>query len=304
MLGNSFMTPALTGSSQATTVATDPKITWLPVIWVSTLLVFCYFPVLTRLVAQWNNDGDMGHGFFVPIIAGYIAWQKRQELLAVPARPNWWGLLIVIWGALQLWIATLGAELFLARTAFVFSVIGCVLLLGGTRYVKVLAFPLFLLFFMVPIPAVIYNQITFPLQLIASSTAERAIDFLGIPIIRTGNILELATGKLNVVEACSGIRSLLTLSFISLVYGYFFEKRTWVRVALFFATIPIAIIANAGRVTLTGILSNINPSLAEGLPHEAEGWVIFIMAFLILIGLHQSVAIIERFTSRVRTNPA
>ena len=178
------MTPALTGSSQATTVATDPKITWLPVIWVSTLLVFCYFPVLTRLVAQWNNDGDMGHGFFVPVIAGYIAWQKRQELLAVPARPNWWGLLIVIWGALQLWIATLGAELFLARTAFVFSVIGCVLLLGGTRYVKVLAFPLFLLFFMVPIPAVIYNQITFPLQLIASSTAERAIDFLGIPIIR------------------------------------------------------------------------------------------------------------------------
>ena len=140
---------------------------------------------------------------------------------------------------------------------------------------------------MIPIPAVIYNQITFPLQLLASRVAEDAISLLQIPIIREGNVLELASQKLNVVEACSGIRSLLTLTFLSLVYGYFCEKRMWIRVVLFLSTIPIAIIANAGRVTLTGIIADFKPELAEGLFHEAQGWVIFMVAFAILALLHQ-----------------
>ena len=198
----------------------------------------------------------MGHGFFVPAIAAYIAWQLRDQLASVPAETNLWGLVVVVWGGFQLYIATLGAELFLARTAIVFSIIGVVLLLGGTKITRIFAFPLFLLFFMVPIPAVIYNQLTFPLQLIASEVAENAISMIGIPIIREGNVLELAEQRLNVVEACSGIRSLLTLTFLSLVYGYFAEKRVWIRVALFLSTIPIAITANAGRVTMTGVIAD------------------------------------------------
>ncbi len=193
---------------------------------------------------------------------------------------------------------TLGAELFLSRTSLVISIIGAVLLLGGFQYLRVFAFPLFLLFFMVPIPAVIYNSLTFPLQLKASEAAEWAIDALGIPIIREGNVLILASQTLNVVEACSGIRSLLTLTFLSLVYGYFAEKRVWIRVVLFFSTIPIAILANAGRVTITGIVSEIKPDLAEGLFHEAQGWVIFMVAFAILLVFHQAlvrtVSLIER----------
>lgn len=269
--------------------------------WVAALLVLSYYPVLARLVAQWNNDGDMGHGFFVPVIAAYIAWQKRAELLNLDAKPNWWGLAIVLWGALQLYVATVGAELFLARTAFVFSVIGAVLLLGGTTYLKIFSFPLFLLFFMVPIPAVIYNQITFPLQLLASNVGEHAILLLQIPVIRRGNILELPDQTLNVVEACSGIRSLLTLTFISLVYGYFFERKTWIRIALFFSTIPIAIAANAVRVTLTGVASTINRDLSEGFAHEAQGWVIFIVAFMILIGVHQLLARLGKVLDHGRT---
>jgi exosortase len=140
---------------------------------------------------------------------------------------------------------------------------------------------------MVPIPTVIYNQITFPLQLLASRVAEGAITVIGIPVIREGNVLELAEQKLNVVEACSGIRSLLTLTFLSLVYGYFFEKRSWIRIVLFLSTIPIAIVANAGRVTATGIIANFKPELAEGLFHEAQGWVIFMVAFAILAVFHQ-----------------
>jgi exosortase len=140
---------------------------------------------------------------------------------------------------------------------------------------------------MVPIPAVIYNQITFPLQLIASSAAEHTISLLQIPVIREGNVLELSNQKLNVVEACSGIRSLLTLTFLSLVYGYFCERRTWIRVALFLSTIPIAIAANAGRVTITGVIAQFKPEMAEGLFHEAQGWVIFMIAFALLALFHQ-----------------
>jgi len=239
-------------------------------------------------MSEWYNNPDMGHGFFVPAVAAYIAWRKRSAITKLAPQPNWWGVAIVMWAGLQLYIATLGAELFLARTSFVISLIGIVLLLGGTQYLKIFFFPLFLLFFMVPIPAIIYNQLTFPLQMRASEAAEWAISALGIPIIREGNVLELASQKLNVVEACSGIRSLLTLTFVALVYGYFAEKKMWIRVVLFFATIPIAILANAGRVTLTGIVANYNPALADGFVHEAQGMVIFLVAMAILVFLHQT----------------
>jgi exosortase len=285
------MTPTLAEPHQA---ATSSAFQWKTIAWVGLLLGVCYAPLLSGLVAQWNYDADMGHGFFVPVIAGYIAWQKRSEIADRPAKPNWWGLVIVLWAALQLMIATLGAEVFLARTSFVISLIGAVLLLGGREYLRIFSFPLFLLFFMVPIPAIIYNQLTFPLQLIASSAAENAISLLQIPVIREGNVLELAEQKLNVVEACSGIRSLLTLTFLSLVYGYFLEKRTWLRVVLFLATIPIAIVANAGRVTLTGVIADFRPELAEGLFHEAQGWVIFMVALVFLIALHQGILAVLR----------
>jgi exosortase len=296
MDGLSPMTPTLTGSGAASVERST--FAWRPIAWVSVLLAVCYAPILKSLVQQWNNDADMGHGFFVPVIAAYIAWQKREKIASLVPSPNWWGLGLMLWAGLQLYVATLGAELFLSRTSLVFSIAGAVLLLGGTEYLKVFSFPIFLLFFMVPIPAVIYNQLTFPLQLIASSAAERAIDLLQIPVYREGNVLNLPQQTLNVVEACSGIRSLLTLTFLSLVYGYFFEKRNWIRIVLFCSTIPIAIAANAGRVTITGIVSQFNPALAEGWFHEAQGWVIFMIALAILIAFHQlvtrTVHIIER----------
>ena len=280
------MTPVLTGTESAPRNATT--FSWATIGWVAALLAACYGPVLLKLVNQWTYDPDMGHGFFVPVIAAGVAWHKRNQIAGKIPKPNWWGLALMIWAGLQLYIATLGAELFLARTSFVISIIGAVLLLGGVEYLRVFAFPLFLLFFMVPIPAVIYNQITFPLQILASQVAEFAIGLLQIPVIREGNVLNLPQQSLNVVEACSGIRSLLTLTFLSLVYGYVFERRTWVRVVLFFSTIPIAIAANAGRVTLTGVASEINPDLAEGWFHEAQGAVIFMIALAILVAFHQA----------------
>jgi len=262
---------------------------WAAFAWFAALLLVCYAPVLLRLVRQWAGDADMGHGFFVPVLAGYIAWQKRGELLSQAPSPNWWGLLVVAYGALQLFLATLGAELFLARMAFIISLAGVVLVMGGVRSLRILAFPLFLLCFMVPIPAIIYSQITFPLQLFASQVAASALSFLGIPVLREGNILELASQRLNVVEACSGIRSLLSLSFLSLVYAYFFDNKVWMRPVLLVATLPIAVVANASRVTLTGLVSEYNTELAEGIFHYASGWVIFMVALVILVAFHQFV---------------
>ncbi len=196
---------------------------------------------------------------------------------------------MIAWGAAQGYLGTLGAEQFLQRTSVLILLVGVLLSLGGKALVRELAFPLLLLPLMIPIPAVIYNVLTFRLQLIASGVAEWALDLLGYPVLRDGNILELASQKLSVAEACSGIRSLLSLSFMALVYAYFFDTRVWMRWALLAATIPIAIIANAGRVTITGVLSEINPELAHGFFHELEGWVIFVIAFILLLGLHGAI---------------
>lgn len=262
------------------------QLPWGAIIWTGLLLIFCYAPVLARLVKQWANDEDMGHGFFVPAVAGYIVWKMRGELAAEPISTNWWGVVLVVFGALQVTVATLGAELFLARTAFIISLVGAVLFTCGTRCTRKLAFPLFLLVFMVPIPAIVYSQITLPLQLFASRVAEVALGLIGIPVIRDGNVLELASQRLSVVEACSGIRSLLSLSFLSLVYAYFFDSKPWMRPVLLVATVPIAIIANAARVTLTGVMSEYKKELAEGFSHAFSGWAIFMVALVIMVILH------------------
>ncbi len=278
-----------------------PSIPWAALGWLAAIVAVLYGPVVQRMADVWLNNEDMGHGFFVPAVSLYIAWQKKDEILAQPLKTNWLGLLVVAWGGFQLLLGQLGAELFLQRSALVFTVIGLVWFLCGTRMLKVLALPLFLLFFMVPLPAVVYGQITFPLQLLASSVAEHALTLIGIPVLREGNILELPSKRLSVVEACSGIRSLLSLTFLSLVYGFFFEKKGWVRALLFFATIPIAIVANSSRVTLTGIITEFKPEYAEGFFHSLEGWVIFMVALVLLIGFHQMVNGFLRMLERART---
>jgi len=269
-------------------------ISWSAVAWFGILLVAVYYPILSHLVAQWSTDDDVSHGFFVPLVAGYIAWQRREKLLNMEWKPAWWGIGLLVWGGVQAYLGMLGAELFLQRTAFLISLVAMLLILGGTAVVRELAFPLLLLPFMIPLPTVVYNQITFPLQIFASAVAEKSLDVLNIPVWRDGNILELASQKLDVAEACSGIRSLLSLSFLSLVYAYFFDRKVWMRWVLLFATIPIAIVANSARVTLTGVFSEIDPSLAAGFFHEAEGWVIFVVALAILVVVHQSFNFVYR----------
>ncbi len=269
-------------------------IPWTPILLIGALIAICYAPVLKYLYQQWMGDENMGHGIFVPVVAAYIAWQRRSEILSTPHKPNYWGLALMAWGAVQLYFGTLGAELFLQRTAILFTLVGVLLVACGTRMVRVLAFPLVLLIFMIPIPQIIYTRITFPLQLFASSVAEQLLSLIGIPVLREGNVLDLPSQPLSVVEACSGIRSLLSLTFLSLVYAYFFDSKKWMRWVLLAATIPIAILANAGRVTITGILSEINPELARGFFHSLEGWLIFLVAMALMVAAHTIINLIYK----------
>jgi exosortase len=274
---------------------TRQRVEWAPLLWLSGLLIVCYAPILYRMGVQWATDENMGHGFFVPVIAGWIAWQRKDQLLTTPPKQNAWGLVLVVWAGLQALAATLGAELFTARLAFVMAIVGSVLFVGGKQWLKILSFPLVLLLFMIPIPQILYARLTLSLQMLASELGEMLIGWMGIPVIRTGNLLQLPSQTLDIADACSGIRSLLSLAFLSLVYAYFADKRPWMRWALLLATIPIAIGANAIRVAVTGLLSEIDTKLAQGTYHELEGYVVFVVALAALLITHR---LINKVTSK------
>jgi exosortase len=269
--------------------AVSSKISWQHIAWFGGLLILCYAPILYRMGWQWATDENMGHGFIVPIIAGFVVWQRRDALLATPRIPNLWGLFLVVFAALLSVAATLGAELFTARISFVIGLFGVVLYLGGTRWIRILLFPFFLLLFMIPIPAIVYSQLTLRLQLLASELGEALITMMGIPVLREGNTLVLPSQTLDIAEACSGIRSLLSLLFMAAIYAYFFDKKVWMRWALLAATIPIAIGANGVRVGVTGLLSEINTKLATGAYHEAEGYIVFVVALAALLATHWTI---------------
>jgi exosortase len=280
---------------------TQERVDWAPLLWLAGLLIICYAPILYRMGVQWATDENMGHGFFVPVIAAWIAWQRKDQLLATPRQVNGWGLALVIWAGMQSLAATLGAELFTARLAFVMAIVGAVLFVGGTRWLRILSFPLALLLFMIPIPQILYARLTLSLQMLASELGETLIGWMGIPVIRTGNLLQLPSQTLDIADACSGIRSLLSLAFLSLVYAYFTDKRPWMRWALLIATIPIAIGANAIRVALTGLLSEINTQYARGTYHEMEGYIVFVVALAALLIAHRLInMVVSKFaTSKV-----
>lgn len=272
---------------------------WLvPAAWYGLWIVVLFGPVIWIMFREYAQDESMGHGFFVPLVAGYIIWQRRDALDETRATPHWSGWVLVVCGFLLLMLGTFGAEFALMRGGLLLTIYGVVLAACGVTVFRMLAFPLLLLLFMIRIPQFIYGQITFPLQILASQFAETSLSALGIPVLREGNVLELASQKLNVVEACSGIRSLLSLGFLGLVYGYFFESKMWIRVVLVLATLPIAIVANGLRVTITGILSEVNKEYAEGLFHMMEGWVIFMVALLALLILHQVLIRVARLANR------
>jgi exosortase len=267
---------------------------------VASVTVLVYFPVLTSLVRQWASDDNYSHGFLVVPFAVYFAWLRRRDLAALPLRPHWFGLAVVL-GSLALLLAgRLGAELFLARVSLIGLIAGTVLFLYGPSHFRVLAFPIAFLLLMIPLPAVVFNQLAFPLQLLASSAGETVLSASGIPVLREGNILVLPTTTLEVVQACSGIRSLVSLLTLAIILGKLTEPRLWARVALALLALPVAIAANAARVAGTGLAAEwISPQAAEGFFHEFSGWLMFVVAFSMLLGAQRLLAIRPRLAPTV-----
>jgi exosortase len=255
-----------------------------------------FWQVFVRLVDAWIVDGNYSPGFLILPIALYFVWERREKLAAAPIQPSWLGLVVLAGGIGILLAGLWGSELFLSRVALLPVIAGIILFLFGRHYLRILAFPIAFLFLMIPIPAIIFNQIAFPLQLLASRLGEWAIATAGIPVYREGNVLILAHTSLEVAEACSGIRSLVSLITLGLVYGYFMDSRAWVRTLIVLSAIPVAIVANGARVAGTGMAAQwMGEETAQGFFHEFSGWIVFIFAFAMILIIQR---VILRFAPR------
>jgi len=247
-------------------------------------LILLYGRSLMVLTSEWWTNEDYSHGLLIPFALAYLAYQKRDYLTSIPMHRSIWGLVVIIVSQVEHLVGYLGAEFFLQRTSLVLLLAGMILYVFGWKHLWESAFALLLLVLSIPLPQIIFNQISFPLQLIASSWAEHFLGWMNVPVLREGNILNLANMSLNVAEACSGIRSLMSLITLAVMVAYFLPFRWWVR-SLFIATaVPIAIIANAFRVGGTGVLAHrYGAAAAEGFFHTFSGWIIFVVALVILV---------------------
>ena len=263
------------------------------------LLVLLYASVLKLLVAQWWTDPNYGHGFFVPLFSGYILWHQRERWTKSEIEPSNFGLLVMLGAVALLFIGSLGAELFTSRFSLLVLIAGIILFLAGWKMLRAVVFPLAFLIFMIPIPVIIYNQITFPLQLIASRLATVWLELVGVPVLRDGNVLVLSNFSLEVAEACSGIRSLMSLIALAVAYGHLAEPRRWVRYALVVLMVPSAIVTNAMRIMGAGVLAHkFGPQAAEGFLHQFSGWVVFLATLVLIFLSHWILRHVAQGTNR------
>jgi len=262
------------------------------------LVAWLYASILAHLFLQWvgpSRDPNFEHGIFVPLFALFVLWQDRKRLRAIPSDPSWAGLPLVLLSLLMLVLGVLGAELFFSRVSLLILLAGLIILFQGWTFFRAVLFPWAFLILMIPIPNLILQQVTFPLQLLASKLATDLLDLVGVPVLRQGNVFQLASMPLDVAEACSGIRSLLTLVTLAIIYGYLMETRIWVRVVLALSAVPIAVAANSFRIFGTGLLVQYwDPDKAEGFFHTFSGWLIFIVALMLLFGVHRLIRLIGK----------
>jgi exosortase len=272
---------------------------WWQLAVLAILIGALYFSILLRLAAQWWQDPNFSHGFLVPLFSLFVLWKERSRLVRECPHPSWWGLPILLFAILVLLAGVLGSELFLARSSLLVLIAGLVVFFLGWRYFRLVLFPWVFLFLMIPIPAIVFNQITFPLQILASKIAAWLLPLAGVPVLREGNIIHLPTMPLEVAEACSGIRSLLSLTTLAIIYGYVRETGTLKRVVLTVASVPIAILANSFRIFGTGVLVQYwSAEIAEGFFHSLSGMFIFLFSLALLVGFHHTLRVFDRKVSR------
>ncbi len=257
-------------------------------------LVAVYGPALADLVSNWAEDSNYSHGFLVPLVAGWLAWQKRAELARLETAIDWRGLAVLV-AALALFVVGNGAsEFFTIRFSFVLAVVGLTWWLLGWAVIRTLWFAFAFLVFMIPIPYVIYYMISFPLQALATDITVTVLDIIGMTVVRQGNIIHISGHSLEVAEACSGIRSLVSLLALGALYAYLTQKTLWAQTTLFLITIPLAVIGNVIRVFLTTIaVSGGMTSILVEPWHSIMGMLVFVIAF---VGLFISGLVLRQVT--------
>lgn len=257
------------------------------------ILVLLYYRIFGQLVFDWWRNPNYSHGFLVPLFSLFVVWQQRKALAEIAIKPSWYGLPIIIAALCVLTVGVLGAELFLSRSSFIFLLGGLIIYFFGWAHFRKLLFPWMFLFLMIPIPVIVFNQIAFPLQLFASKVASDVLPLMGVPVLREGNVIQLPAISLEVAEACSGIRSLMSLTTLAVIYGYLIETSAVGRVLLVVGAVPIAVAANAIRIIGTGLLVQYwDPNKALGFFHEFSGWVIFVVALSLLFVVHRVILLL------------
>ena len=270
----------------------------LPTAWQAVILLcligFLYYAVIGKLVHDWWMDPNFSHGFFVPLFSGFLIWTQREQLAKVPRRPAWSGFAVILAALILLILGNLGIDLFLTRVSLVGLLAGLVIFFGGWAVFRAVFFAWAFLILMIPIPAIVLNQVTFPLQLLASRLASEILPVFSVPVLREGNVIQLPAMRLEVAEACSGIRSLLSLTTLALIYGYFLDPKIWRRILLALAAVPIAVVANAMRVVGTGVAVQYwDADKALGFFHEFSGWVIFVVLLFLLFAVHGAIRLLS-----------
>jgi exosortase len=270
------------------------RIPLIPVVLLGTLMVALYWDVVADMAEVWWVDPAYSHGLLIPPLALYIAWIQKDDILAIPSIPTMTGIWITAFGCIVLLVGKLGAEFFLTRQSLVIILAGIILTYWGWQRLWKLGFPLILLATMVPIPTIVYNKLAAPLQLFSSWVASGALELMGIPVFRDGNVMNLPEISLGVAEACSGLRSLSSLTVLALVVGFFVLSSVWGKVLLFLLAIPAAITINVVRVTATALMAREDARLAEGFFHSFSGWVVFIVGFGLLYAVATGIAWLEK----------
>ena len=266
---------------------------WPPIILLGAFLVLLYHGVAVKLVTDWYELPDFSHGFLIPFFAAFVIWDQRAQLLRTPLKPSWAGIGLVALALFELLLGRLGADLFLQRTSFVLLIAGIIWTLLGKAMLGRSRFVLFILLLAIPLPTILFNQITFPLQLLASRFASDLLQLANVPVLRDGNIIQLPALPLEVAEACSGIRSLMSLFTVAVIYGYFLERSTWRRVLLALSALPIAVTANVARIFGTGLCVQYwDPVKAMGFFHEFSGWLMFLVSLCCLYLVHLAIRLI------------
>jgi exosortase len=246
---------------------------------ITALVLGLYGRVMVDWAGYWWEDEGYSHGLLVAPLALYLMWKQWRSVPKEAAAPDSRGLVAMGVACLAYLLGTLGAEFFLSRSSFVLMTAALIWTFRGTAYLRRVAFPLLLIASVIPLPVIVYNSMTAPLQLLASSTATQFIQLLGVSVYREGNIIQLANTSLGVAEACSGLRSLASLSVAALLLGYLECTRLRTRTVVFLMAVPIAILFNVLRVAGTALLAERDPDLALGFYHSLTGWLVFVCGF-------------------------